>query len=151
MKYLLLSSSSNVSTSRQSDVSSESEASSTKEIKKKKMIELDIDTINIISEKMKRRRATRKQAYLIVLKEIADDEITSFHIAFSAMSCASAFYNHQNQPVTKLLTKLNLTSFHRDSLLFESKNFRQMQRHSHAVDFNKVILTEISTLRVKGT
>jgi hypothetical protein len=133
-------------------VSSESEASSTKEIKAKtkKMIELDIDTINIISEKLRRRRATRKQTYLIVLKEIADDEITSFHIAFSAMFCASVFYNHQNQSATKLLTKLNLTSFHRNSLSLESKNFRQMQRHSHAVDFNKVILTEISTLRIKG-
>jgi hypothetical protein len=100
---------------------------------------------------VKRRRAARKQAYLAVLKEIADDEITSFHTAFSAMSCASAFYNHQNQPATKLLTKLNLTSFHRDSLPSEPKNFRQVQRHPHAVGFNKAILTEISALRAKGT
>jgi hypothetical protein len=125
MKYLLSSSSSNVSTSRQLDVSTTSKTSSTKEIKiKKKMIELDIDTINIISERMRRRRATRKQTYLIVLKEIAEYEITSFLIAFWAMSCASAFYNHQNQSATKLLTKLNLTSFHRNSLSLESKNFR---------------------------
>jgi hypothetical protein len=152
MEYLPSSSSSNVPTSRQSDLSSESEASLTKEIKTKtkKMIELDIDTTNIIPEEVGRRRATRKQTYLIVLKEVADDEITSFHIAFSAMSCASAFYNHQNQPATKLLTKLNLTSFHRDSLPPEPKNFRQVQRHPHAVGFNKVILTEISALRVKG-
>jgi hypothetical protein len=151
VEYLPSSSSSNAPTSRQSDVSSESEAPPTKETKKKKMIELDIDTTNIIPEGMRRRRAARKQAYLTVLKEIADDEITSFHTAFSAMSCASAFYNHQNQPATKLLTKLNLTSFHRDSLPPEPKNFRQMQRHPHAVDFNKAILTEISALRVKST
>jgi hypothetical protein len=132
-------------------VSPEPEAPPTKEVKKKtkKMIELDINTANIIPEKMRRRRATRKETYLTVLKEVADDEITSFHIAFSAMFCASAFYNHDNQ-ITIQLAKLNLTSFHRNSLPFESKNFRQMQRHSHAVDFNKVIQTEISALRVKG-
>jgi hypothetical protein len=151
VEYLPSPSSSNASTSGQSDVSSGSEASSTKEVKiKKKMIGLDIDTANIIPEGVGRRRAARKQAYLAVLEEIADGEITSFHTAFSAMSCASAFYNHQNQPAM-LLTKLNLTSFHRDSLPPEPKNFRQMQRHPHAVGFNKAILTEISALRAKGT
>jgi hypothetical protein len=87
------------------------------------MIELDINTINIISERVKKRRAIKKQTYLIVLKEIADDEITSFHIAFSVMSRASVFYKHENQ-ITIQFAKLNLTLFHRDSLSLESKNFR---------------------------
>jgi RNA-splicing ligase RtcB len=131
-------------------MSSESLLAKEIKIKIKKMIELDIDTINIISERMRKRRATRKQIYLIVLKEIADDEITSFHSAFSAMSCASVFYNHENQMISQLI-RLDLTSFHRDSMSLELKNFRQMIRHSHTVDFSQVILTKIAGLIAKDT
>jgi hypothetical protein len=145
--YLFSSSSSDVSTSESSEKSVEK--SSTKKTTKKKMIDLDIDTINIISEKVRRRRIERKQTYLIVLEEIADEKITSFHTAFASFIDASSFYK---QTFIQALSKLKLTSsFHRDALFLESKNFDQVQRHSHAVDFNQVILTKISALRVKNT
>jgi hypothetical protein len=51
------------------------------------MIELDVNTTNIISEKVRRRRITRKQTYLVVLDEVADDEISSFHTAFVTGYC----------------------------------------------------------------
>jgi hypothetical protein len=145
--YLLSLNLFDVSTSESSEKSVEE--LSTKKTTKKKMIDLDIDTINIISKKMRRRRIERKQTYLIVLEEIADEKITSFHTAFASFIDASSFYK---QTFIQTFSKLKLTSsFHRNALLLEPKNFDQMQRHSHAVDFNQVILTKISALRIKNT
>jgi hypothetical protein len=127
-------------------------------IKTIKMIELDVDTTNIISKKMKRRRSTREQAYLVVLDEVADDEISSFHTAFFAFISASTYYNtfaNANQTINQTKfsfknLKLITSSFHRNALFSESRNFRQMQKHSHSADFIQVIQTEIVELRIKN-
>jgi hypothetical protein len=137
VKYLFSLSSSDSSTS-----TFESVEESIK-IKTTKMIELDVDTTNIIFEKMRRRRNTRKQTYLVVLDEVADDEILSFHTAFFAFISASAYYNtfaNANQAINQIKfsfknLKLITSSFHKNALLSKSRNFRQMQKHSHSADF----------------
>jgi hypothetical protein len=95
------------------------------EIKIKKMFDLDIDTINILSEKMRRRRDARKQIYLIALSHLIESEINSYHIAFFAFINVSAFYNARTNANT-VLTNVEITLFHKDALSLESKNFRQM-------------------------
>jgi hypothetical protein len=58
--------------------SSNSSASvTTVKIKSKKMINLDLDTINILCERMRRRR---KQIYSIALTQMIESELTSYHI-----------------------------------------------------------------------
>jgi hypothetical protein len=126
------------------------EAFSTKiEIKIKKIIDLDIDTINILSEKMRRRRDARKQTYLIALSHLTENEINSYYTAFSAFINVSAFYNARTNANTTLIN-VEITTFHRDALSFESKSFRQMQKHSHKADFNRAIYTKIAALKIKS-
>jgi hypothetical protein len=132
--------------------SSNSSASVTavKAVKSKKMIDLDLDTVNILSERMRRRRdASRKQTYSIALTQMIESEVTSYHMTFSAFISVSAFYNARTNASTKTSTNVKITSFHRNALFLESKNFRQMQKHSHKADFNQVIYTKITALRIK--
>jgi hypothetical protein len=107
------------------------------------MIELDVDTTNIISERVRRSKNTREQTYLVVLNEVADDKISFFYIAFFAFINASAYYNtftNTNQTINQ--TKFNFKNlklitlfFYRNALFLESRNFRQMQKHSHSANF----------------
>jgi hypothetical protein len=97
LEYLSTSSSFDFSTSDSSDLlnstsSSEVTLDSDTSASSIRMIDLDIDTINILSEEVKRRR-TRRQAYLIALTQNSDDQISSYHAAFSAFVSASFFYS----------------------------------------------------------
>jgi hypothetical protein len=112
------------------------------------MIDLDLDTVNILLEKIRRRQ---KQIYSIALTQMIENEITSYHITFSAYISASTFYNSKINVSINDSTNVKITFFHRNALLLESKNFRQMQKLSHKADFNQVIYTKITALRVKNT
>jgi isochorismate synthase EntC len=149
VKYL----SSSSSFERFTTESSNSSASVTavKVVKSKKMIDLNLDTVNILSEKMRRRRdASRKQTYSIALTQMIENEVTSYHMTFFAFISVSAFYNARINASTKTSTNVKITFFHKDTLSLESKNFRQMQKHSHKTDFNQVIYTKITALKVKS-
>jgi hypothetical protein len=113
------------------------------------MIDLNIDTINILLEKMRRRR-TRKQTYLIALIQNSDDQISSYHAAFSAFVNANFFYNtNQLSSNVKTASQIQNQRLHKDTLSLESKYYRQMLKHLHAVSFEQVIYTKIVALRVK--
>jgi hypothetical protein len=71
------------------------------------MIDLNINTINILSEKMKRRR-TRRQTYLIALSRISDDQISSYHAAFSAFVSASFFYSTNQISFLNIQNNVNI-------------------------------------------
>jgi hypothetical protein len=146
VEYLSLSSSFERFTTESSNFSVS--VTAVKAIKSKKMIDLDLDTVNILSERVRRRR---KQTYSIALTQMIESEITSYHMTFSAYISVSAFYNLKTNVSINASTNFKITFFHRDALLFESKNFRQMQKHSHKADFNQVIYTKIAALRVKST
>ena len=105
---------------------------SEKTIKSKKMIDLDIDMINIIFEEVRRRRkALRKHAYVIMLNEISDEEISSFIATFSTFVNVETFYKENARQMKKNLTALiadrdkNLTfRLHRDVMPSKLLNFR---------------------------
>ena len=119
------------------------------------MIDLDIDMINIISEKMRRpRESSRKQAYVIMLHEFSDEKISSFHAALSTFVNDETFYKENARQMKKNLTALivdrdkNFTfRLHRDVMSLKSLNFRQIMKHSHTADFEKVIQTKITVLK----
>ena len=62
------------------------------EKEKKKMIELNLDQINILSEEVFRVRASRKQVYRTNLINAAHEEIAVYHIAFFAFFEAKHYY-----------------------------------------------------------
>jgi hypothetical protein len=121
----------------------------------KKMIDLNINTINILSERMRRSRI-RKQTYLIALSQNFKQS-TAYHSRFSTFANANLYYEnkHDNQIKSSVQKFIQIKSLnqrlHRDILFSKLKNFRQMIKHSHFVDFNHVIRTKINALRVKNT
>ena len=107
---------------------------------------------------MGRRKTSRRQTYATSLIEAAKDEIFSYYAAFAAFSRASQFFQsffpettNQNEAlISTNSTNLSHFRIHRDFLFFESKNFRQFQKHFHAVDFRKIMQIEIESLTSKN-
>ena len=57
------------------------------------MIGLNLNEANILPEKMKRQKASRRQAYWVSLINDSNDEIIFFHTAFSAFIFAIKFFS----------------------------------------------------------
>ena len=122
------------------------------------MIDLDLDEANILSERVDRRRAPRRQAYAASLIEAAKGEISSYYAAFATFSRASQFFQSSspeavNQNEALIFTNSTNPShfrIHRDFLSPELKNFRQLQKHFHVADFRKAMQTEIESLAFKS-
>ena len=113
-----------------------------------RMIGLDLDEANILSEEVGRRRAPRRQAYATALMREASGDISTFHETFSAFSLAKDF---QPASVQIIVASATILKLHRDSLPPESKNFRQLTDHPHAAGFHLAIQTKITSLASKGT
>lgn len=90
-----------------------------------RMIGLNLDETNILPKKIGRRKIPRRQAYLALLIDASNGEISSYYAAFAAFSKTSQFYETFFTAVSKILV-LNLgqlaTRAHRDHLSAESKN-----------------------------
>ena len=123
------------------------------------MIDLNLDEANILPEEVDRRKISRRQTYAVSLIEAAKGEIFSYYAAFATFSRASQFFQssssetvNQNEAlISTNSTNLSHFRIHRDSLFFELKNFRQLQKHFHAADFRKIMQIEIESLAFKST
>jgi hypothetical protein len=123
VEYLSSLNSSDFSTSSTSDKDTLDQSTSSL-VKTKKMIDLNIDTINILSEKVKRRR-TQRQTYLIALSQISDDQISSYHATFFAFVSASFFYSTNQISSLNIQNNVNIKQrLYKDSLLLKSKYYR---------------------------
>ena len=126
-EYLLTSSYTTETISDSSINNSSIEKSS---FKVKKMMKLDLNKTNILSEKMSRSRR-RKQAYSTALSQMKNQNSDdAFHEAF-----ASVF-----------MTNTKSERIHRDDLLDESRHYHQMIKHSHADDFKQIMQIELKAL-----
>jgi hypothetical protein len=102
----------------------------------KKTMNLDLDSTNILPEKMSRTRGSaHKQAYSIALAHAENANNQAFHAAF-----ASVF-----------LTNIKSRRIHRNDLLEESRFYHQMIKHSHANEFRNIMQMKLEALIDRNT
>lgn len=90
-------------------------------------ISFKIDELNIISERMKRIKKSKKHAYIIAV-ENADNDDATYHATFNV------YANFK-------------TKSHRNSLSSEFRFYHELKNHFHAKDFRNVMRIEIETLK----
>ena len=126
-------------------------------------ISASLDVENILPEGVTRKR--RHKVYTAQLQKV-HQEISTFHVSFSAFSSALAYYGTaplsaaplSAAPLSAaLLSAAPLSAaplsiqLHRDSMPTEPDGYKEMLCHAHAAGFIQAITTEIESLQAKQT
>ena len=123
-------------------------------------IRFDIDELNILSEKIKKR--IKKQAHAIFLEKAKFNQLIAFQGAFSCYIFSKSFYDNNKKlfsaiyidqkvefkKLTFFSSIFSISKFHRDNILSESINYKQMFKDQHFSEFMQTVKMKINQLTI---
>ena len=135
-------------------------SSSSKLTMKKKKIELNLNSDNILSKKMKKTRQSKKQIYAVHLDNDSHESLSTFYESFSSLLSTRNYYFSVDFSASSSaalaavainqssIAKLSILfeRLHRDILSSKSINYCQILKHSQRQRFIQIMNIELKTL-----